>query len=313
MERSVSPVQWAHRYANLGWLVFPVHSAEPGRCSCGNPACHSPGKHPRSKEGLKDGTTEHGRIDEWWARWPEANIGIVTGARSGIVVIDVDVGKDGEATLSALEASNGQLPTTLTAATGSGGLHYLFRHPGSEVRNSAGKLGPGLDVRDDGGYIVAAPSRHVSGGCYSWLFGPQQSELGELPSWLLALAVQTPARAGGPGSASPDVIREGGRNMELARIAGSLRSNGLGQGELQEALRAINRDRVVPPLFEAEVDAIAASVARYPVRRKLTEYGAAERLIDRHGPISASSPGWAGMCGTELAGRATQPARSCVG
>jgi putative DNA primase/helicase len=302
-ESPLSPREWADRYASAGWLVFPVHSASNGSCSCGNPGCSSPGKHPRTKEGLKEGTSEPRRIDGWWGRWPDANIGLVTGAASGIVVLDVDVDKEGEATLSALEKAHGELPTTVIAATGSGGLHYLFRHPGSEVRNSAGKLGPGLDVRGDGGYIVAPPSRHVSGGTYSWLFAPQETELAEIPGWLLGLATETPPRAQRLSTVVSGFVGEGGRNMELTRIAGGLRRDGLGEEELREALRAVSQDRMAPPLPEAEVDAIAASIARYPVKQRphrLTDYGAAERLIDRHGADIRFVPGlgWHGWDGS---------------
>ena len=95
---------------------------------------------------------------------------------SGLVVLDVDVDKGGEESLRELEAEHGELPTTTIAVTGSGGMHYFFRHPGVEMRNSAGKLGAGLDVRGDGGYVVAAPSNHASGGHYDWLFSPEEQE-----------------------------------------------------------------------------------------------------------------------------------------
>ncbi len=293
------PVVSARRYAERGWLVFPVHSmSAEGTCSCGKQEnCSSPGKHPRTSAGLKDGTTDLEHVESWWKRWPNTNIGIVTGEASGIVVLDIDVDKAGEESLKKLEAEYGELPTTTIAITGSGGMHYLFRHPGVEIKNSAGKLGSGVDIRGDGGYVVAAPSNHASGGCYEWLFSPEEQEPAELPDWLL-----TVIRAPGRASESPaprvtasadETIPAGARNATLASIAGSLRNGGAEQSELVEALLAINQERCRPPLHEGEVESIARSIASYPVRKryKVTDYGNAERLIDRHGENLRFVPG----------------------
>jgi hypothetical protein len=85
----------ALRYAAQGWSVFPLHSPQNGQCSCGRLDCTSPAKHPRTANGLKDATTDPERIREWWKRWPDANIGVVTGRASGVVVVDVDLDKGG--------------------------------------------------------------------------------------------------------------------------------------------------------------------------------------------------------------------------
>lgn len=133
------------RYANVGFAVFPV---EPG------------GKTPLVK--WRDvSTVEPDEIREWWAQWPDANVGIDVG-KSKLAVIDVD-DLDG---LKQLEAEVGQLPLTLMARTGSGGLHYVYRAPNVELRNSASKLAPGIDVRGEGGYVVVPPSRTT--GDYVW-------------------------------------------------------------------------------------------------------------------------------------------------
>jgi putative DNA primase/helicase len=272
-------------------------SAE-GSCSCGKQEnCSSPGKHPRTSAGLKDGTINPEQIESWWERSPQANIGIVTGGASGIVVLDIDVDKDGEESLKKLEAEYGDLPTTTIAMTGSGGMHYLFRHPGVEIRNSAGKLGRGLDVRGDGGYVVAAPSNHVSGGSYEWLFSPEEQEPAAIPGWLLNLlrADPRPTESTAPRT-SPlgDEIPEGQRNERLTSLAGALRVQGLEEVELRAALLEVNEQRCTPPLPEAEVEAIARSIASYPTghkRQKLTDYGNAERLVARHGQDLRFSPG----------------------
>src|SRR5207245_1320032 len=117
-------------------------------------------------------STVDATIRGWWDRWPWANIGVAAGARSGLVVIDVEPAHGGNESLDHLQSLMGSLPVTLTASTGGGGWHLFFTHPGRgiELRNTAGRLPgitdplPGVDLRGDGGYVVAAPSRHRSGG-----------------------------------------------------------------------------------------------------------------------------------------------------
>jgi len=149
--------------SKLGFSVFPLHSVYRGACTCGNPNCERQGKHPRTKNGLKDASRDPAAVRGWWDRWPGANIGIPTGRENGIVVIDVDAAKDGEEGLELLIDQYGELPKTWEQLTGGGGRHLVFACPDKEIRNSASSLAPGVDVRGDGGYIVAAPSSHVSG------------------------------------------------------------------------------------------------------------------------------------------------------
>lgn len=170
--------------AAKGWAVFPAHSMIGAQaCSCLTAPCGSPGKHPATPHGLKDATTDEAVIRAMWERHARANVAVATGAVSGIVVLDVDAGKGGFETLARLEEEHGALPATLTVATGGGGLHLYFRHPGVPVRNSVRKLGPGLDIRGDGGYVIAPPSNHRSGGTYTW---KDEREPAEMPAWLLA-------------------------------------------------------------------------------------------------------------------------------
>lgn len=146
--------------AARGFAVFPCHRITHTGCSCSKPACDSPGKHPVTRDGFKSATRDPDAIRALWGPEPW-NIGIATGAVSGVVVVDSDPRHGGD--LSALN-----LPPTLTARTGSGGLHLFFAHPGGRVPNSASRLAPGVDVRGDGGYVVAPPSNHASGGVYAW-------------------------------------------------------------------------------------------------------------------------------------------------
>lgn len=168
----------ALRYAaELAWSVFPLHTPTSSACSCGKPGCASAGKHPRTLNGLQDATSSVEQVGEWLDRMPDTNIGIATGAASGIIVIDVD-GPAGDAALAALCP----MPATPTSLTSSG-RHLVFRRDDFACRNSAKRLGPDLDVRGDGGYIVAPPSLHRSGHVYRWADGlsPWDVEPAQMP------------------------------------------------------------------------------------------------------------------------------------
>jgi hypothetical protein len=269
-----SVVDAALRYAAMGWRVFPVHGVGPdGQCTCGR-KCSSPGKHPLTRNGYKDATVNQAEIVFAWEAYPYANVGVVTGEASRIVVLDVDTKARGYASLDAIQKEHGELPETVRALTGGGGEHLFFRHPGKRVRNAAGLAGyPGLDVRGDGGYVVAAPSSHVSGRRYEWL--PGYAPLGwgngghagvaELPTWLLELAGKRRRRSGtksGRRVRSIGPVPEGRRNRTLFEEACGLRAMGAEAGELLEALRVRNRD-CIPPLDDDELEQIADSAARY--------------------------------------------------
>jgi len=177
-------------YARRGWPVFPLHHPVNDRCSCGKAECGNVGKHPRYHDadlqhGLKDATTDLETIQRWWSRWPEANIGVVTGAISGLVVLDIDPRHGGHLILEDLEAEYGKLPHTVESQTGGGGRHILFQHPGGRVRSGSDKLGPGLDLKADGGYIVVPPSLHASGQRYEWEVSstPKRTPLVPVPAW----------------------------------------------------------------------------------------------------------------------------------
>jgi bifunctional DNA primase/polymerase-like protein len=172
----------------------------PGGCSCCRPDCHSPAKHPRVAGGLTVASVDPATIAHWWRRWPSANVAIRTGAVSGIIVLDVDPDHGGDESLDVLLHDHGPLPPGAIVRTGSGGQHIYFAHPGGVIRNDTGRrLGPGLDIRGDGGYVIAPPSRHPTGSLYHW-DGPQR-ELPHLPDWLLDRLrdpVRPPARSTPP-------------------------------------------------------------------------------------------------------------------
>ena len=259
-------------YADRGWSVFPVYEPGdgPARCSCANESCDSPAKHPRTQRGLQDGTTDGEAIRGWWASCPAANVAIVTGATSGLVVLDVDPRHGGEEALRDLETQYASLSMTVTAETGGGGLHYYFALPlGLAVRNSAGRLGPGLDVRCDGGYVVAPPSRHSSGGQYAWLAEghPDDCEPATIPEWLLVLLTERNVSSSRPPDDADEAgdgrIPEGQRNDSLASLAGKMLHSGMTNEEIAFSLLAVNEQRCAPPLSEGEVLRIVQSIGRY--------------------------------------------------
>ena len=155
-------------YAASGLFVLPNHTIDPdGRCSCRKSNCSSPGKHPRTPNGFKDATTDPAVITQWWTRWPNSNIGIATGRISGIFVIDVDPKNGGDQSLAKLEAELGPLPRDYVVETSNGGLHFYYAYPDNEEINCKPfKPYSGIDIRGDGGYVIAPPSKHISGHIY---------------------------------------------------------------------------------------------------------------------------------------------------
>jgi hypothetical protein len=169
--RAESPVvRTAETYTDeRGWSVFSLNGKVP---------------YPASR-GFKDATRDPLEA----LLWPnDANIGIATG--DGLVVLDVD-GETGVASLRAIARDRGRLPLTAVVRTPRG-LHVYFTVD-REVRCSAGRVGEGIDVRGDGGYVVAPPSRLAEGSCWHWVRGPGGVPLAPAPAWLVATSTTTPA------------------------------------------------------------------------------------------------------------------------
>jgi hypothetical protein len=197
--------------ADLLGPVFPLcpRSKHP-LFPAAHPAGHGcRGECGRHGHGFHDATIDAALIEAWWRSTPTANLGLVTGDRSGLDVLDVDPRHGGDEALASLEAEHGPLPPTLEAATGSGGRHLFFLHH-EGLSCAQGRPRKGLDVKADGGYVAAPPSIHPSGRRYRWLSGrgPGEAALAEWPAWLLAL-LATPARAASAPRARVR-IREGG-------------------------------------------------------------------------------------------------------
>jgi hypothetical protein len=181
--------------AKRGWLVLPMHTPISQGCSCRAVVCKNVGKHPRVPHGLYDATLDVPTIKSWFTKWPNANIGIATGAQSGLIALDEDPRHGSEESLQALTAKYGKLPDTVESLTGGGGRHRLFKHPGVPIKNdgAGARLGPGLDIRGDAGIIVLPPSLHRSGNRYEWEFSshPDEVPIAPMPSWMLNLLLNT--------------------------------------------------------------------------------------------------------------------------
>jgi hypothetical protein len=253
--------------------------------------------------GLNSATLDSDQIKQWWEMWPHANIGIATGAKSGFIVLDVDIGHGGRESLKALVEKHGKFPERVFQRTGGGGFHILFSHPGIRIGNIQGtdRLGKGIDVRGDGGYIVAAPSLHASGDRYEW--GTDYNSLPDAPQWLIE-TLRRPEPSFQYSSVAD--IPTGARNNTLTSIAGALRRKGLSEAAICAALKAENLGRCVPPLDERDVERIAKSIARYtpeaPIQIRDPEYGegiftvsdlsdAVDELYER-GLTAGASTGW---------------------
>jgi hypothetical protein len=245
----------ALRYAELGYPVFP--------CSSGD-------KVPGTEHGFHDASTDPDQIDRWWTQRPSANVGIPT---DGLLVVDVDA----EATWL-----HGRLEWELDLAEGafsrtpSGGRHFIFRQPDGKAWNSSqGQIAPHVDIRANGGYIVAPPSAIPGGKTYYWVPGNElavpREQLSLPPEWLIEIldgqapgATTTHSSPRVANTTTPgNPIPEGQRNGTLARLGGHMRRSGMTQAEIESALLRVNADRCVPPLGANEVQRVAASVARY--------------------------------------------------
>lgn len=236
--------------------------------------CGSPGKAPlvRWKE-FQDRRPTAEEIARWWRDWPNANVYTVLGPVSGLVGID----RDGEGGLKALaELSGGDLPSTWEFGTGRGG-RLLYAIPEGfvprVVHRHGEKIHDGLSLLGRGGGTVWPPSRHASGARYAWVSGRGPDDLAPaaMPGWLMVqMREDRPKRRSGrkqdapqPPAGDGDRITEPGRNVKLASLAGTMRRPGMTEEEIVTALLVVNERRCDPPLDEAEVRKIAASVSRY--------------------------------------------------
>jgi hypothetical protein len=210
-------------------------------------------------------TSDLRQIRAWWKHWPHANIGIVTG--DGLVVLDIDRDHGGFESLARLEAEHGLFPETVTVETGGGGQHRYFLSTES-IRNSAGRLGDGLDIRGDGGYIIVPPSLHRSGRRYQYANGlsPKEVETAPPPDWIIEELTNNSSTNRKASRDWREIslrgVSEGSRNNTLASVAGLLFRKGVNGHLAYELLVSWNQTHNDPPLSDDEVTRTIASIAR---------------------------------------------------
>jgi hypothetical protein len=241
--------------AERGLFVFP---------------CLPRDKRPATKHGCKDATRDLAVIQQWWDENPDYNVAIATGRR--VFVVDVD---DAEAALRELELANTELPSTVESLTPRG-RHIYFRTPQFEVRNSSGRVAPGIDVRGVGGYVIAPPSVHPSGRQYHWSVDSAK-RAAEAPDWLLA-------KLDDRGNASPTAITEwrdlvangadeGTRDCTIARLAGHLLRRRIDPVVVLELLKSWNATHCRPPLPVVDIERVCGSIAARELKRRQHDAG----------------------------------------
>ena len=224
----------AHRYLDMGYSIFPAGAD----------------KRPLIKwVKYQTELATHEDVDAWFQSWPDMNIGIVTGAISGIVAIDIEAGGSMEG-----------FPKTVTSRTGGGGVHMLYRHPGYEVRNAT-RITELTDIRGDGGFIVAPPSMS-SKGSYEWLRAPWDYEMAEYPGEIInSLRGPTGEKVASKPNTTPVMV--GQRNSEAARFIGTVLSilpAGLWDVAGWGGLKEWNAKQTEMPLDERELRSVFESI-----------------------------------------------------
>ena len=266
-------VIYASRY---NWAVFPLHHIVLGKCSCNRADCQSPGKHPRTAKGVLDATTEAKQLYEWWQEWPQANVGVATGSKSDIVVLDIDLKSQGPEHWQELLDANGTVDT-LTTITGSGGWHWVFKAPEELLKSTASQIAQGLDTRAEGGYIVAPPSNHIAGNNYEW---DNKTTPGSLPVWLFDLwpkhQTASPLTNGNGQHSIGDMphwvseslangASENSRNTTAHRLASYFRTKGIPRDVVLTLLQDFAA-KCHPPMNLPELQQTIDSAQRYAIQ-----------------------------------------------
>jgi putative DNA primase/helicase len=256
-------------FAVNGWPILPLHGKIPAIAG---------------GRGFHDATTESHVIGQWVQHYPRCNWGIRTGGISGLVVLDVDPRNGGMETLHDLLKEYGTLPDTFTIKTGGGGYHYYFQHPGKRIPSKANALGPGLDIKADGGYVVAPGSIHPE-TCVKYETMVKCTPA-ELPDWVVKKIALIQEKRSKILLKDVSIIPEGTRNQTLTSRAGIMHRRNFSSEAIRVALKEENRKRCDPMLDESEIHGIVNSILRYsPSENNYSQndLGNAQRVAARHG------------------------------
>ena len=241
-------IKYATKY---NWAVFPV-------------SCKT--KKPLTPNGCKDAKKDVGAITHWWKKWPDASVGIATGSKSNLIVIDEDIdeekGLDGVMSMRIWENVHGELPETVRAVTGRGGTHLYFNYAGDDITNRAGLL-EGVDVRGEGGYVVAPPSIHPNGTEYTWEIEPGEIPLADITEDIKAFLQGGKSKGKTESFTLPARIQSGTRNDTLFKLACSLQEQGFPDNVIRETVKSSNLELCDDPLGDEELETIIGSALRY--------------------------------------------------
>jgi len=233
-------------YADLGWSIIPIK--------------------PYNKESLvewkkyQNVRASKEQITEWFEQYPDANIAVVTGAISGIVVIDIDT----------KEKINRPIPPTVVSQTPSGGRHIFCKYPGFEVKNRV-RILPNVDIRADGGYVVLPPSSFSSELNYGWIIPPTESEFADLPQWFFEdnkTTIKTEWE-----NVSTKQTLDGSRNQTATQLIGKMLKH-LPKDSWEMSWFAIkqwNKEKCEPSLAEAELKTIFNSISNRETEQRAKE------------------------------------------
>jgi hypothetical protein len=232
------------------------------------------------------------QVRTWWKLWPQASIGMATGRLSGLLIVDTD---SAESTRR-FETEFPEACATLQAGTSRGKHSYFTFEDG--IRNDAGLvLGPGIDIRGEGGFVIVPPSVHARGTVYKWLNKNKPSHLPE--TLRIRLLVKSEERKM-PAPAVNGRIPDHQRNVTLTSFAGSMHRRGMSEASILVALLEENGNRCDPPLDEDEVARIANSVARYPAQEEIEKFDSAPRTESVRNGISPQT--WGEFINTDFGG-----------
>jgi len=250
--------------------------------------CYPNNKNPLTDHGYKDASLDQNVVDDWWDRYPDANIGLVTGKQANLVVVDVDVKNNagGMESLKELQALCGEEFDTKVVETPSGGLHYYFSYPDTEIEiKCMTNFMPGIDIRAEGGYVVA-PGSSIDDKQYT--FKDRYKRIDELPHTLLE-ALNEKKRKNTMISHSWDggiqqSFEQGSRNHDIFNMACSLRGNGIPY-EVAVNQILIKAEDCNPALSEVEaIRCLDSAYSRYmPNPKNPTDVGNAKRLVGLFG------------------------------
>lgn len=238
-------LDWALYYRGIGWSPFPVASGS---------------KTPLVKwEKYQREVASEAEIRRWWEQYPDASIGIATGNVSGIVVVDVEAGGETK-----------EWPPTIVSRTGGGGYHYLYKYPGTTIKNRV-RIREKTDIRGDGGYVVVPPSLHKSGNNYEWAIAPSDAVLEECPKWLLQENTESSYTKTDWATFLGTQNAVGTRNHQAAVLAGKILYHNpieLWDTVGWAALKEWNNAQNSPPLAEAELKATWDSIKKAELAKR---------------------------------------------